>query len=146
MTPHQRTIVAEARSWVGTPFHHQSSIKHVGADCLGVLRGVWRSIHGQEPCVIPSYAATWDEVSKTETLWRHLGRILCPIPLNSACSGDVVLFRMREGAVAKHIGILSQTHVSFIHAYGGHGVVESNLTLSWQRRIVASFRIPKGES
>lgn len=146
MTPHQSAIVLEARSWIGTPFHHQTSLKGVGADCLGVLRGVWRSIHGVEPYHIPPYTASWDEVNKEETLWRQLARVLSSIPRNSACAGDVLLFRMREGAVAKHIGVLSETNTSFIHAYNGHGVVESHLTASWQRRIVASFRIPKGES
>ncbi|EDZ47445.1 conserved hypothetical protein [Rhodobacterales bacterium Y4I] len=32
---------------------------------------------------------------------------------------------------------------SFIHAYAGHGVVESPLSPPWQRRIVARFHFPK---
>ncbi|MDP5336766.1 MAG: peptidase, partial [Paracoccaceae bacterium] len=55
--------------------------------------------------------------------------------------GDVLLFRMREGSVAKHLGILARagTAPAFIHAYSGHGVVESALGLPWQRRIAARF-------
>jgi hypothetical protein len=58
----------------------------------------------------------------------------------------VVLFRLRAGAVAKHLGIVSAAHPAprFIHAYAGHGVVESPLSAPWRRRIVAVFGFPQG--
>ena len=28
--------------WIGTPYRHQASLKGVGCDCLGLVRGVWR--------------------------------------------------------------------------------------------------------
>jgi cell wall-associated NlpC family hydrolase len=46
-------IVAEARSWIGTPYRHQASLKGVGTDCLGLLRGVWRGVIGAEPEAVP---------------------------------------------------------------------------------------------
>lgn len=33
-------VVAEARSWINTPFHHQAEIKGIGVDCGGLMRGV----------------------------------------------------------------------------------------------------------
>ena len=42
-------IVRAARSWIGTPYRHQASLKGVGCDCLGLLRGVWREVVGAEP-------------------------------------------------------------------------------------------------
>ena len=42
-------IVAEARGWIGTPYRHQASLKGVGADCIGLVRGVWRAFHGEDP-------------------------------------------------------------------------------------------------
>ena len=42
-------IVAEARSWIGTPYRHQTSVKGIGCDCLGLVRGVWRACLGREP-------------------------------------------------------------------------------------------------
>ena len=52
---------------------------------------------------------------------------------------------MRAGAVAKHLGVQAQTgaQASFIHAYSGHGVVESPLSTPWRRRIVARFTFPE---
>lgn len=56
-------------------------------------------------------------------------------------AGDVLLFRMRAGGVAKHLGLVSATGAApaFIHAYSGHGVVESPLSAPWARRIAARF-------
>jgi len=33
---------------------------------------------------------------------------------------------------------------SFIHAYTGHGVIESPLSAPWERRIVARYAFPEG--
>ena len=48
-------------------------------------------------------------------------------------------------AVAKHLGLQAETGpaATFIHAYSGHGVVESALTPPWERRIVARFALPE---
>jgi cell wall-associated NlpC family hydrolase len=53
-------IVAEARSWIGTPYQHQASLKGVGCDCLGLLRGVWRAVIGDEPKRTPTPALSGD--------------------------------------------------------------------------------------
>ena len=56
-------IVAAARSWIGTPYRHQASLKGVGCDCLGLLRGVWRDVVGDEPERPPAYSRDWAEAS-----------------------------------------------------------------------------------
>jgi hypothetical protein len=48
--------VREARTWIGTPYRHQASVKGVGADCLGLVRGIWREVIGPEPAVVPPYS------------------------------------------------------------------------------------------
>ncbi|KFE36330.1 peptidase [Thioclava atlantica] len=134
-----------ARRWNGTPYLHQASRKGGGADCLGLLRGVWRELYGSEPQIVPPYTADWSEAGRNEVLWdglaRHLKTANAPLAL-----GDVLLFRMREGAVAKHLGLVTQVGAAprFIHAYVGHGVVESPLSRPWQRRIVARFQFHEG--
>jgi NlpC/P60 family putative phage cell wall peptidase len=46
-------VIAVARSWLGTPYHDQASLRGVGCDCLGLARGVWREVVGPEPFPIP---------------------------------------------------------------------------------------------
>ncbi|MCB1406467.1 MAG: peptidase [Rhodobacteraceae bacterium] len=132
-------VVIAARRWLGTPYVHQASVCGAGCDCLGLLRGVWRDLRGAEPASVPAYGPDWSETGGTEPLWQALERYLKPAaaPLEA---GQVLLFRMRAGSVAKHLGIVSSVSVPrFIHAYSGHGVVESNLGPPWARRVVARF-------
>ena len=120
-------------------------MKGQGADCLGLLRGVWREVLGAEPEVVPSYTADWSEPSGQERLWAAAQRHLIPVAEIGAKTGDVVLFRMRSRAVAKHLAILGdgiQGFPTIIHAYSGSGVVETPLSAAWVRRIVAQFEFP----
>lgn len=139
-------IVAEARGWIGTPYLHQCATKGAGTDCLGLLRGVWRALYGPEPEVVPAYTRDWDEVTTRELLLAAARRLLREKPLGQTAAGDVLVFRMREGRVAKHLGIAAEVGASptFIHAYTGHGVMESPLSAPWGRRIVARFEFPEG--
>lgn len=138
--------VAEARGWLGTPYRHQASAKGAGADCLGLLRGVWRALYGTEITQIRVYSRDWSETGVSERLWQGLAGKMIEKPADAAAPGDVVLLRMRSGSVAKHLGIQAQIgpEASFIHAYWGHGVVESPLSLPWARRVVARFEFPSG--
>lgn len=134
-----------AREWIGTPYRHQASTKGAGADCLGLLRGVWRELYGKEPEAVPAYTADWSEPEGAERLWQAARRHLVPCDLREPVRvGDVLLFRMRAGSVAKHLGIAADRHgrPTFIHAYSGHGVLESPLSAPWARRIVARFAFP----
>jgi NlpC/P60 family putative phage cell wall peptidase len=140
-------IVARARAWIGTPYRHQASCRGAGADCLGLLRGVWREVLGAEPEAAPSYTPDWSEPSRSEDMLAAAGRHLAAVERAEARPGDVVVLRMREGSVAKHVGFLARAplgHATLIHAYSGHGVVESPLTPSWARRIAGVFRFPEG--
>ena len=135
--------VAEARSWIGTPYVHQASVRGAGCDCLGLVRGVWRGLHGAEPVAVPRYSPDCDEAQGEERLWSAARRYLTPV--DEVAAGRVILFRMRSGAVAKHLGIVAEAGAAptFIHAYSGHGVIESPLSAPWRRRIVAIFAIEK---
>ncbi|WP_172326786.1 NlpC/P60 family protein [Mangrovicoccus sp. HB161399] len=137
-------VVALARGWIGTPYRHQCSTRQAGTDCLGLIRGLWRELHGQEPAAVPGYSADWGEPQREELLWRAAESYLHPAPDGERQPGDVLLFRMRDGAVAKHLGIAAELRgmQTVIHAYSGHGVIETPLTQPWARRIVARFRFP----
>ena len=137
-------VVEAARSWVGTPYVHRASLKGVGADCLGLLRGIWRDVLACEPEAVPVYSADWIDPTGSETLWAACARHMRDKPVSEDMSGDILLFRMRDRSVAKHLGVQARTgpQGSFVHAYSGHGVVETSLSPAWQRRVVARFAFP----
>ncbi|MFN7110537.1 MAG: NlpC/P60 family protein [Brevundimonas sp.] len=138
-------VVAAARAWLGTPYRHQASVKGVGADCLGLVRGVWREVVGEEPEGLPAYSPDWAETGGRETLLEAAGRWLKPVPVEAMRAGDVLLFRMSPGAAVKHCAILSDLggpEPRMVHAYWGRAVVESWMGTWWRRRLVAVFRFP----
>jgi NlpC/P60 family putative phage cell wall peptidase len=146
------TALRAARSWLGTPYRHQASTKGVGADCLGLVRGVWRETVGPEPETVPAYAPDWAEMGGEEALLQALGRRFVRRGIAEARPGDVVVFRMAEGAPAKHCGVLATAPeglgrkakgARMIHAYWGRAVVESWMGDWWLRRLVAVFAWPE---
>ena len=137
-------IVAEARTWIGTPYCHQASRKGAGADCLGLVRGVWRGVIGAEPEAPPPYSPDWAEALGEETLLNAARRHLRERAVGAALPGDVLIFRMGTGVPAKHCGVMSAAH-AVIHAYWGRAVVETRLTPWWARRVAAAFSFPGTE-
>jgi NlpC/P60 family putative phage cell wall peptidase len=143
IAPDCRTrVVAAARDWIGTPYRHQASCKGAGADCLGLVRGVWREVMGREPEQPPAYSKDWAEAGGGEALALAARRHLIEISPAKARPGDVVLFRWKQNLPAKHAGILS-AEAQFIHAYDGAAVTESPLSDWWRRRIAFAFAFPQ---
>jgi NlpC/P60 family putative phage cell wall peptidase len=135
------TIVALARTWLGTPYHHQASVRGVGTDCIGLVRGVWRELYGREAQALPAYTRDWAEAHGRETLLEAARRHLVEIPRFEVCPGDVLVFRWRRGSLAKHCAILSKP-TAMIHALEGAPVSEVALSPWWRRHLAAAFMFP----
>ncbi len=141
MSLRREEIVAAARRWIGTPYRHQASLAHVGCDCLGLVRGVWRETVGEEPEFVPPYTPDWAEACKTEMLFLAAQRHFAPKPLEQFDAGDVLLFRFRPHLPAKHLGIAtSRTHM--VHAHAGACVAEVAIGPHWRDKIAHAFSFP----
>ena len=81
-------IVAVARGWIGTPYRHQGSRKGVGCDCLGLVRGVWAEVTGEQAQDPGAYAPDWAERS---------GRDRLLIAARNHC-GDAISLKFLGGA------------------------------------------------
>jgi len=136
-------VLGAARAWLGTPYANQASVKGVGCDCLGLVRGVYREVIGPEPEEPPPYTPDWGEGSGStlqvgEPLLAAAMRHFSPVALKAAQPGDLIVFRWRPDLPAKHVAILSAPD-RIIHAYDGAGVVETALGRHWGGRAVAAF-------
>lgn len=134
-------IVEAARAWLGTPYHHQASLRGVGCDCLGLVRGVWRDVLGEEPEALPPYSPHWAESLGQETLAAAAMRHLAPVARGQEQPGDVLLFRWRVHLPAKHCAILSAPE-RIIHAHDGAAVAEVAFTPWWRRHLSHAFSFP----
>jgi NlpC/P60 family putative phage cell wall peptidase len=137
-------ITTIARSWIGTPYRHQASLKHAGCDCLGLIRGVWREHFGDEPEVPPPYSPDWAEASIEEALADAGRRHLIEVPLLVFQAGDVLMFRWKPHLPAKHAGIAT-SRTTMVHAQDGACVSEVSLSPWWLKRLSFAFRFPETE-
>ena len=144
-------IVATAREWLGTPYHHQAATKLAGCDCLGFVRGVFRDLHGFNPEEPPPYTKTWGEYGKEELMIEASRRNLIevavsrpgyflPVAEQRWDVGDVLMFRLKLGMVAKHCAIVTGPD-TMIHSYSGVGVVETSIGV-WKGRLAGVFKFP----
>jgi NlpC/P60 family putative phage cell wall peptidase len=138
LTDLQTRVIEEARSWIGTPYRHQASLKSVGCDCLGLVRGIWRELYGQEPEALKPYSADWAEAGGADALLDAARRHFNEKPRAEMAAGDVILFRWKPAQAAKHLGILVSEQ-AIIHAYEGHAVMVSALVPQWRSRIAGVF-------
>ncbi|MEM1366028.1 MAG: hypothetical protein AAGH82_09785, partial [Pseudomonadota bacterium] len=141
----RRAIVAEAVSWIGTPYSHQASVKQNGCDCLGLVRGIWRSVYGSEPEAAPPYAPDMDEAEDAGNLDRAVRRHL--LSAKDPKPGSLLLLRWHPSMPAKHLGIVENVDGSggppvFVHAHSQLGVCRARLEGSWNRRLAGVFDFP----
>lgn len=138
-------IVAEARGWIGTPYRHQASVKGIGCDCLGLVRGVWRGLYGAEPEAPPPYTRDWAEARGRETLAEAAARHMTAVWMADVKPGDVFMFALNDHAPAKHCGIIVAPN-RMVHAIESHPVAEVSLGSWWLRRVRFAFAFPDLDS
>lgn len=138
------SIVAQARTWLGTPFHHQARLKGKGCDCLGLIVGVVDAL-GLEDASGKKLAA-YDEVTYSKEpdgayLIQKLTGLLDEVPAAEARAGDLALFKVRENP--QHLAILTDYEggLGMIHSFApSRRVVEHRLDDEWKSRMIKVFR------
>lgn len=111
----RRAVLAEARTWLETPFHHGSRLKGVGVDCAQLLIAVYHAA-GVTPLIDPGYyAQDWFRHERRERIVEILERFM--IPVSTPQAGDVVLFRY--GRALSHAAIVTEEWPAVIHTYRG---------------------------
>ena len=132
-------IVAEAREWMGTPFHHQARCKGAGVDCVGLVIGVCKKLKLTD---FDHY--TYSRIPDGQMMKATCEANMARIPFAEIIPGDVILFHF--GSHPQHLAIVGDhPHggLSIIHSYApSKKVVEMSLSQEWIDRIVACYRLP----
>jgi NlpC/P60 family putative phage cell wall peptidase len=92
-------IVDEARRFIGTPYRHQASQCGLGCDCLGLVRGVWHALYGDEPESPGAYERGWAIPSGDDILRDAARRHLFEIDHKRAMSCSFVGARILQRAI-----------------------------------------------
>lgn len=138
-------VVAAARAWIGTPYHHQAALKHVGCDCLGLVRGIYAELIGPAEAP-PPYSPDWAETKGRgeEAMLDAARRYLVEVPWKRGDQlqpGQVLVFRYRPTSAAKHAGIVVEPE-KMVHSYNRVGVTEVSLGHHWTSKIAGVFLFP----
>ena len=135
-------VVAAARGWLDTPFHHQARLKGVGVDCAGLVIGVARELGLVAPDFdVSGYARQPDGVSLIGWCDQYMARV----PQDQMQPGDVIVVAFDVDP--QHLGILGDYRhggLSIIQSLGvtARRVVETRLMFSSAMRYVAAYRLP----
>ena len=103
-------VLAEARRWINTPYHHQAAVRGVGCDCVGLVRGVYTALGCGAVGAVPAYSRDWGDATGNEGVLAAARAHLVELPAADAGPGHVVVLRWRERQLAKHAGDPRQRH------------------------------------
>jgi cell wall-associated NlpC family hydrolase len=129
-------FVAMARSYLGTPFHHQGRQPGVGLDCAGVVVvACWQCDHAVQDVI------AYGRIPFKGLLEKSVAEYCDEIPVRGVLAGDVLLFTFREDP--HHLAVVSHVApIRLIHAYSQvNKVVENSLDAYWQKRLCKCYRI-----
>jgi cell wall-associated NlpC family hydrolase len=138
----RQAVVAAARKWIDTPFHHQARLKGVGVDCVGLVIGVARELGLVSAGFdVDAYPRVPDGRSLMHLTDLHMTRLAGKDAMQP---GDVVVVSFDKDP--QHLGILADYRhggLSIVHAAGQTGrVIETRLMFSHSMKFVAAYSLP----
>lgn len=118
--PNRDDVLREARTWRGTPFHHQAMVRGQGVDCASLIAGVGLAL-GLMPPLLPEerrYGRVPDPRTMRAVIERHLDPVRGePRP------GDILWMGWRAGT-PMHMGFLTDLRGrGILHAFSDAGAV-----------------------
>ncbi len=148
----QDELIAQARTWLGTKYHHQGRLKKSkrgdgGADCLGLVIGVIHELNILDANGKPLAEAdefNYSMYPEQGRLVRSISKHLKEVPIDKMQVGDLLLFRTFKDP--QHVGLLTEYPsggAGLIHCNSSAGrVVEQPLTDTWIRMLTHVYRFP----
>ena len=124
----RQAVLAAAKDWLGTPFHHEAMVKGTGVDCGMFLIAVYREAGLIPAFTVEHYSYQWHLHRTREWYLEYLRQFGREIPEAEAGPGDVVIWKL--GRVFSHAAIILNWP-QIIHAVNGQGVVLDNVNCTF---------------
>ena len=120
-------VVAEAMTWLRTPYHHRARVKGAGVDCAQILIAVYAAVGLIDEFDTGDYPPDWMMHRSEE---RYLSFVLDRAePVAEPLPGDVALYKV--GRCFAHAGIVVEWP-TIIHASNrDRAVVLADGTQGW---------------
>jgi cell wall-associated NlpC family hydrolase len=109
-------VIAEAESWIGTPYHHGQRVKGAGVDCGQILVGVYSKFGFiPEDYSIAYYPPDFAMHKDFEWYLSIVREFADEISEADAGPADIVLFKW--GRLFSHGGIIAPDYPQIIHSW-----------------------------
>lgn len=133
----QHSIVTEALTWLGTPYHHQGRVKGVGVDCATLLCEVYEAVRLIDHYDPGPYPPDWHMHQMWQRYLEHIQKFCDQV--DDPQPGDIVLYHF--GKCISHAAIVVEWP-TIIHSYIHQGVILQDGTKgSLARRIAGFYRL-----
>lgn len=139
------SIVAEARSWLGTPYHHMADIKGVGVDCGMLLVRIFSDLGLCSDFDPRPYTRDWYMHQDGEVYLSFVQDRSDEITIEEILPGDIVVFRVgrcySHGAVVTESSPLRLLHAVYQYGRVVEDVAESYPEISKRLKNARFFRV-----
>jgi cell wall-associated NlpC family hydrolase len=125
--PHdaRSAVVAEALSWLGTPYHHHGRIKGAGVDCAQILLAVYVDALQLAPPLDPGLYPTQWHLHRSEEMYVRWLQAAGARPVQAPAPGDITLYRFGRTFSHAAICIHALPEPDYVHAYVNLGVIRT---------------------
>jgi len=135
----RQSVVEEAISWIGTPYHNEARVKYGGVDCGLFILEVFERCGLVPHIEIPHYSSSWHLHHSEEQYLGWVSKYSHEVKNRDPLPGDVILYQY--GRCISH-GAIVIDYPKIIHSYIRLGVVYTDNTqgqLPKRQRAVYSF-------
>lgn len=134
----RQQIVDEARTWLGTNFLHQGSLKGLGVDCVNFIAEVAKAT-GAVPDI--EFEKNYRREENGETMARLFNQYLDPISWMDAQPADVLVISYK--GIPRHCMIVTEREDDEFRVIEAsrEQVTEHRVDESTKRRIHSAFRV-----
>lgn len=139
-------IVAEARTWIDTPWMHQTCTKGLACDCGGIIKGTLINLGVYTEADWADMPMNYSRWADGKSLRAVCEKYLVPIRQAPAQVGDVLL--LATEVFPQHLGFVGNyVHggLSIIHSANNARpprVIETRLMYTRAFKFIAAFQVP----
>ena len=137
----QAEAVAEALTWLNTPYHHQGRMKGVGVDCGTLICEVFEKVGLMDHLDPRPYPMDWHLHQMGQRYLEHVKSVCNEVTDGDPQPGDIVLYHF--GHCISH-GAIVVEWPTIIHSYLGTGVIlQDGRKGSLAKRIAGFYRMKR---
>ena len=145
MEAREQRIVAEARSWVRTPFCHQGRVKGKGVDCIGLVKAAMvasETMPNDEAAAIEHDFRGYSRLPDGKSLPEVLRRVADQVAWPERRPGDIVLFVWEQNK-PQHVAVLTGVDPAYmVHAHArARKCGEQRVDDEWLARLYGLYRM-----